>query len=250
MNRSDAGNGITVDGLSRECLMHTLSWAMSARKTDGYFRNLNYKEKRCVNLQPAGTGTVRLNSIMVDQNFTYPKHSHRRNCYSLMQCTCFMITLRDPISRLESGFRYALQTWRNGRSFWAKSRKALLKTNATNVVRSLILRYQNGASHRDLQNALKRFVPKNFLWTQQSYLYCNRGNVDLFVFCTETLTHQIASYFNVNASTFNNRTGSSQVNELTEIEGAYEREFVRNVLFPGDSILHQLFCSQHFKNNS
>ena len=76
---------------------------------------LAHRLSDCANLAPAGTGTMTLyeQALSAAPAGRQWKHSHDRRIRSpgLENVSCFIITLRDPAARLESGFRYDTSHW-------------------------------------------------------------------------------------------------------------------------------------------
>ena len=76
---------------------------------------LAHRLSDCANLAPAGTGTMTLyeQALRAAPAGRHWQHSHERRIRSpgLENVSCFIITLRDPAARLESGFRYDTAHW-------------------------------------------------------------------------------------------------------------------------------------------
>jgi len=77
---------------------------------------LSQKENlRCANLAPAGTATQTLSHHLRESGFEWTHHSHAFDCshlqaaatrYGQPDLPCFLVTLRDPLRRLLSGFAF------------------------------------------------------------------------------------------------------------------------------------------------
>lgn len=209
------------------------------------FNVLNKSDSRCLHLQPAGTGSSVTNAFLRTQGYQYMRHKHKFSCHNSPKFDCFFLNLRDPVERLESGFRYSLHDkfWKNKR-LTKKEGRALLKTNASTIIDTLQKAFSHGKSLPKLRAILKRYINDNFLWKQITYLHCRRGDVIMFPVCKEWLRADIGSYFRDFPTHRNLRTNSSDLIQRSMLFGFGRRQFVRNVLFPDDQALHTFWCSR------
>ena len=113
----------------------------------------------CMNLAPAGTGSVTLATVLKQySNYSHHNHDFRlpRPPVNGKQPACFILTVREPVSRLESLLRYARQ----------KSMIPQRLDNASGDAIVAALMNVSDPNHAHAMNA----VPNEFWFSQMSYI--------------------------------------------------------------------------------
>ena len=255
--------------------------------------------EHCVNLAPAGTGSnalfvslLLLRHLMrghaatkVPGDPTYVTtsreikddggglhHDHFKTVQNLRRnYSCFFITVRDPVERIESGFRYEMLQKRvhHSRTGW----HPLSQFHGIDAWLSA-LRNESDPHHRrahDMVGYSQRKVNSNspgshFLMPQLAYLHglaCARGH-QLHVVCTNSLLDDLdalalrfggeavlhgmqAERRGQGTSRQENRRGSeanAMELELSTLKRVDDRTFIRENLFPEDTRWHALACGR------
>lgn len=233
--------------------------------------------ERCVNLVPAGTGSDYL-YLQLFQLTTAAHHDHFRTITQLRKrwnASCFVVTLRDPLERIESGFRFEMSQQRLGsKTHW----HPLLQFGS---ISRWIAAYktpsdrQHKRAHGVIEYSANKTnsnsVGSHFLMSQLRYLRgldCSRGD-ELHVLCTRTLEADWealvqrkaaaaagrrrrdsplqpvsgGSRHGAGAAThLRLRTATADELERSTLRSAADRTFVREVVFPADTRWYALAC--------
>ena len=221
----------------------------------------------CVNLAPAGSGSMyltrRLQEAAAFYNWSAPVlHQHHRQT----DARCLLLPLRDPVARVESGFRYELLN--RGRRLTSRSggrpRLTSRFRNASNLAAAL--RQADHPLHnravlflqKSLHKTFSESAGSSFLTPQSSYIAedVDCSTHEVHVLCTETMTEDYASLlhrFNapealVAAAAANGhenarRRGSGLAVLRASTLETSDADYLRKDFFSDDYDLHQAFCS-------
>ena len=159
--------------------------------------------QQCMNLAPAGTGT----STLRDTLFQYSNYTHHEHKWKIRnalrkhpELKCFIMTVREPASRLSSLLRYRAMNSNDNQSI-------LSAMPGDDIAHAL-------ANASDpLHARVAEYVPKMVWETQVSYLSgntCAIGDMAVFFVCNELETEDLNSLL----------TGTFGVNHTTVVEKA------------------------------
>lgn len=217
--------------------------------------NTTMKIGGCANLAPAGTGTLALSATLKDLGNRHWHHEHgatiadvrrgKRRGARVKAPECFLVTLREPASRLESGYRHK-QLQRPGKAKTPPLDALLAEWRK---------RFDGGDAH-----ALPWQFLKNFFWPQAGYVQagaaaCANRDITIHVLCTERLRDDWAALatdrFGLGGVTLksehlrSNATGPTAVavRKSSTIRNATTRAWVNDGAFPTDHALWKAFCS-------
>ena len=252
-DRCWASEGDTACALA--VVRRILSWTASTR--------LSSKEKfheNCANIAIPGTGSGTLTALMQQQGTTYAHHLHSYTVGMLQaktrgNVTCFLVTLRDPVARLESGFEY-MKMLRDFSSFDELVAKAKhyaeenhSDTSSEGAYRWLFVS-QSHAKYDAFNTMFKRYL--------QPLVSEHNLDIHVHVLCTETLSQGISrlwSRFNLPPparSHVNARVVKSRNRTDNQLQSHDLERWLRSAAprIREDSLLHRLFCGWNAKSRN
>ena len=191
-------------------------------------------------LAPAGTGTTSLNTIMSRFSKTRQPHDHLRRIQPKLRGN-YVISIRDPVERLVSGWEYRTMSTRSHRP-WVSA------ASVGDFIEAFLdaSHPQHIESQRVYWNSVMRPLPPAagvvvqfgdpFLVSQVDYLRNYDPTIHhVLVVCTEELSW--LSYHLNNASVHRNRHDQSSTPIKEHLVQA-----VYNIMYPRDTALYRAYC--------
>ena len=229
-------------------------------------RRANLTLDSCQNLAPAGTGTKSLKRALENATARHWKHYHWMRLVPKKPSPCILMTLRDPAERLESAFRYELNSSNKHASPTSPFTLRGIATSAAAFVDAM--RNETHPKHKRALGLYRRsaYLPSlftgdwtpasmdldNFLVSTVNYLRgldCDQS--ELHFICTNAFDSQwraVLLSFGHNASTtaphLNARSAmvTSSVATASRLTSPADVEYVRRTLYPWDTILFEAAC--------
>jgi hypothetical protein len=213
----------------------------------------------CMNLAPAGTGSMFLTAALRPySNLTHHHHDIRLPALGHTMVdgrrppTCSILTVREPAARLESLLRFARDKWWVNQGFLHQRgplRNWLTNASADDIVAALM---NASAAHHAIAIAV---IPPEFWISQVSYVadhMCANGVGEVHVLCTERLSDDIETLLHTFGEAAPTRPledrswrrSSAVRRNITQfdITSPALRAFVNAELAAHDTELHQHFC--------
>ena len=220
---------------TRAVMKQVISWAEASKPTGALHE--------CANLAAPGTGSGTLSEWMRLSNNSIIHHDHSLSIGRLQQTRnvkCFIITLRDPIARIESGARY---NWMHKRArpfdeFVAAAYQHLEHPGADgNATR---LAYEYIFNDQDKKHPLY-----SFNMPYKRYLQPTRDdNVNIYILCTETLTTDAYKLWSLFHESLPREVRVNQRNTISSGTSLTNRTTLPN------TTLHSLFLERWLRSTS
>eukprot|EP00966_Prymnesium_polylepis_P148260 3424971-Prymnesium_polylepis.1 len=222
----------------------------------------------CQNLAPAGTGTKSLKKALENATARKWKHFHWMRLVPSKPAPCAIMTLRDPVERLESAFRYEL----NSSNKHASAHSPFTMRGVAPSLREFVeaIRNHSHPRHKAALSLYRRsaYLPGAFLgeWTSSSQLLDNflvstinylRGldcqKTEVHFVCTNRFDTQWRSLLRSfgyqhppSVPHLNNRSAlvPSSVSAAARLSSSLDAQYVRQTLYPWDSRLYEAACGR------
>ena len=256
-------------------LWHVVSHVL--REQDCQHAQRNVLLSQCLNLAPAGTGTQSLLGALstISSNAARLDVAHSGRISETRHAPCYVMTLRDPATRMSSAYRYAQQmrtVLRPPPQPTARQRAVPAKPSLfisgfpsamqrnDSLAAAYYSRAATGASGTAYTNLISQYgAVANFFISQAEYLRgldCSRASVH-FV-CTDdfdadwTALHRVFNRSTLSSAAVH-RNARGTRGELAQaasnrthrrvFSAAHER-LVRECLYPWDAHLHRAICER------
>ena len=220
------------------------------------------------NLAPAGTGTQtvadRLTALVPNSSLTHHNHFLRAGDLSPAGAAWFVVSVRDPVRRLQSGFRSELwaaaQMHGQASMVWATPQRTLaafvraLRNVSDPSHNAARLVYSRSVAQPEYKGDQVNAPGSNFLTAQVDYLRGIDCAVGLHFLCVdESLDDDWARFVRSlglvplpGASTHaNRRSGGGNHTTPSTLLDPVDAAFVREQLFPWDAAFHRLACGSN-----
>mmetsp|Transcript_21062 Transcript_21062/g.67865 ORF Transcript_21062/g.67865 Transcript_21062/m.67865 type:complete len:277 (-) Transcript_21062:1542-2372(-) len=213
--------------------------------------------RRCVTLLPAGTGTESLTEGLRRQfNETRRNWAHSHDHRVSTKDPCYVMTLRDPSKRFESGWRHPTRAPTTRRKMQGDDANAFVDRFRRGKSKGGLLRrwYLDNVRYREHRgHGWFRF------WTAQTdYLSGLTADQQIAFVCLENFAHDWANLIGNSGENGGEKNGSARA-PLVVIPHSHARRasthdanrstlsadnaaFVRNCLYPWDTRLHDRIC--------
>ena len=225
-------------------------------------RHLNYSLEACEHISPAGSGSTYLTNRLAEvaTYFNWSKKVQKYHTHMPKSARCLVIPLRDPVERIESGFRHELMG--EGSEKIGKPRLTARFSSASRMARAL--RIANHSMHDSALLLMQRSQNKHissdmgssFLTPQSNYIPTNARCTthEVHVLCTSSLPmeyRRLLWTFNVSTPSLLERSEShehfrmnrsgSRVLKASTIAPA-DAHFLRSSYYREDWALYRSFC--------
>lgn len=212
--------------------------------------------RECVNLIPAGTGTQSLVDLLQRATNTTWFHDHDLRVENHASVPCFVMTIRDPVARLESGFLWDVMMAGEMSKIFNRGQKgsvahlrdwlAALRDPGSRAYPSVMRNYFSSVSSPTAQVwqlGVGQTGGSNFLVSQVDPLrFWSPERHELHFVCTERFDEDFAALL----KRFGLPSGAGMVHRNRRRPAGRlspeDAAFVRECLYPWDADLHRKVC--------
>ena len=200
----------------------------------------------CTNLLPAGDATGSLVSGLHGAAPDNPKFYHHHTIHIESGIPCYIIPIRSPASRFQSGFRLLLsRSWKDpDRSTFDKLAFFNSSDNFVHAIRD--------PTHLGHRKAMEMYLGavegggSHFLSPQISYLHgLDCSKMEIHFVCVEHMSDDwktLMDTFGIKNNTLGHAHGRSRNGKDTALLGAEETDFVNKCMYPWDTAMHSRLC--------
>ena len=217
---------------------------------------------QCMNLAPSGSGTRTLFHALLPHS-KLARHDHLRTIERVVgernASSCFVITLREPVERIEAGFH-------DTHGGPCVVNEIVKSCRIDDVAANWTLKARTKPCHQreDFLGRTRRESGSTLVFSMPTLYYllgneCPTARHEIHLLCTKTLTDdlsglfsrfgaqkdtEVVSVYSQLGNPAENKTQAQlSVLNRTTIHDQALRDWVNFVMFPADTALYQVFCT-------